>query len=94
MNRDTIEAEEMNMAKSKINIGDTVRLTAKHLRATGQVRGHAAQDRFVVTGFERDWAITNQELSATNLSMFTAEELAADPSLRFRRIALSNLEAV
>jgi hypothetical protein len=77
-----------------INIGDTVRLTAKHLKSTGQIRGGAGLSRFKVTGFDGSWAVTDQELSEAALGSFTAEELAADPSLRFRRIALANLEPV
>lgn len=72
-----------------IRIGDRVRLTGEHLRNTGQTVGSAGLDRWTVTGIHRDWAITNEKLSG---DWFTPEELAQDPTLTYRRIALANLE--
>lgn len=78
--------------KNTIKVGDKVKLTGKFLKSTGQQAGSQGLSTWIVTAIERDWAVTNQELSS--LEMFTAEELAADPSLKFRRIALANLYKV
>ncbi len=80
------------MSKHKINVGDRVKLTGKFLKNTGQLTGGEGLSTWVVTGFSGSWAITNQELS--NTSWFTPDELASDPTLRFRRIAVSNLYKV
>lgn len=74
-----------------IKVGDRVRLTGKYLRSTGQATGPEGLSRWTVTGIHRSWAITDQPAGT---SWYTAEELTADPTLRFRRIALANLETV
>ena len=76
---------------SKIQVGDKVKLTGKFLKNTGQRTGSAGLSTWVVTGIDGRWAITDQE---NTLDMFTPEELAADPTLKFRRIAVSNLYKV
>jgi hypothetical protein len=74
---------------SKIQVGDRVRLTAKFLRSTGQYTGPEAQSVWTVVGIEGRWAVTNQEHMS---NLFSPEELAADPTLAFRRIGLDNLQ--
>ncbi len=69
-------------------VGSRVKLTGKFLRSTGQGRSSEARSVWTVTGFSGPWAITNEP---TDTRWFTPEELAADPTLAFRRIALANL---
>lgn len=75
-------------------IGDRVKLTSKFLRNTGQHTGPEGQHTWVITGFTNEgrWAITDQP--AATLDYYTADELAADPTLRYRRIAVENLYIV
>lgn len=76
----------------KFEIGSRVKLTGKFLKSTGQARGSEGLSTWTVTGFSRDWAITDEPLSPEYVaSAFTPAELDADPTLRFRRIALANL---
>jgi hypothetical protein len=85
--RETREARSV----SRIQVGDAVRLTGKFLRNTGQQRGPEGQKRWKVIGITGDWAIVDEP---SDLSYFAPEEIAADPSLKYRRIALENLEIV
>ena len=78
--------------KQQFSVGDKVRLTAKYLRSTGQYTGR--EPRWTITGFSGGWAIVDEPLCAAALEMFTAAELAEDPTLRFRRVATGNLEHV
>lgn len=82
------------MAKKTIKVGDKVKLTGKFLKSTGQFAGSAGLSTWEVTAIEGSFAVTNQELSSESLNMFSAEELAADPTLKFRRIAVANLYKV
>lgn len=77
----------------QLNIGDKVRLTAKFLRNTGQYTGSEPFSRWTITGFTNggQWAVTDQP---TDTSIYTADELTADPTLAYRRIAVGNLERV
>jgi hypothetical protein len=71
--------------------GDIVKLTAKHLRNTGQFTG-AGHERFKVLGMDPnidDLVIVNAPMEG---NYFTKEELAADPSLKWRRIHRGNLQ--
>jgi hypothetical protein len=77
------------MPKQQIQIGDKVRLTRAYLKSTGQMTGPEPMARFIVRGIDRHWAVTDAPACT---DYFSAEELAADPSLAFRRIALANLE--
>ena len=77
--------------ESKFPLGCKVRLTSKFLKSTGQFRGSAGLDRWTVTGYSRDWVITNEP---ADTSFYTPAELAEDPTLAFRRIASSNIEVV
>lgn len=79
---------------SKIQIGDKVKLTGKHLKSTGQRTGAAGLSTWIVTDIQGSFAVTNQELSPESLQLFTAEELTDDPTLKFRRIHVGNLYKV
>ena len=79
------------MAKLELLVASHVRLTRKFLRNTGQVVGGEGSKRWTILGFERDWAIVDEEVLPGS---FTAEEIAADPSLKYRRIAVANLEVI
>ncbi len=74
-------------------IGDRVKLTGKFLRSTGQHSGGEGQSVWTITGFSNGgaWAITDEPAYSAAAGYYSAEELAADPSLRFRRIAVANL---
>lgn len=81
------------MTSKPIAVGDRVQLTSKFLRNTGQYTGGEAQSVWTVTGFCHDgrWAITDE---LQTVSLFTDYELAADPTLKFRRIAVANIKHV
>lgn len=74
-------------------IGDRVKLTGKFLRNTGQHTGSEGTRVWTITGFANDgrWAITDQP---SDTSYYTSEEMAADPTLGYRRIAVENLYIV
>lgn len=84
----------MPKATKTFAIGDKVRLTAKFLRNTGQYTGSEPFARWTITGFSNGWAIVDEPLCARTLEMFTEQELAEDPTLRFRRVATANLQHV
>jgi hypothetical protein len=76
----------------KFEVGQKVKLTGKFLKSTGQGRGSAGLDTWTITGITSNgWAITDEP---TDTSYYTAAELAEDPTLKFRRIALANLYIV
>lgn len=78
--------------------GTRVRLTGAFLRSTGQVAGDEGRRRWVVqacdcAGCRTTLVCTDQATPADYLeSMWTARELADNPSLRWRHIAFANLE--
>lgn len=80
------------MAKT-FKVGDQVRLTGKHLRATGQFAGPAGHSVWTVIGFDGSFLITDEEKTSEEIRQyFNSEELKKDPSLRFRRIHSANVE--
>ena len=80
------------MSKNTIRVGDKVKLTGKHLKSTGQRTGAAGLSTWIVTAISGNFAVTNQESSPELVAqMFTAAELASDPTLKFRRIHVGNL---
>lgn len=80
--------------KSVPPVGTKVRLTGYFLKVTGQQRGSEGQKVFKVLGQSGDsWAIVDEELYDYK-DTFTPAELAADPSLKWRRIAIGNLQIV
>lgn len=81
----------MAKVRRMVRVGDKVRLTGEFLRATGQAAGPEGASCWVVRAIDREWAVVDQP---ADVAWYTAEELEADPSLRFRRIALGNLEVV
>ena len=83
----------MPKAARQFAIGDKVRLTAKFLRSTGQYTGREPFNRWTITGFSNGWAVTDEPASNPP-GYYSAEELAADPTLAFRRVATGNLELV
>jgi hypothetical protein len=72
-------------------LGATVRLTGYFLKSTGQQRGGEGASRWKVLGNSGDFVIVDEP---ADTSWFTAEEMAADPSLKWRRINRGNLEIV
>lgn len=83
------------MSAKQFAIGDRVQLTSKHLRNTGQYTGSGPASVWTITGFSNGgrWAITD-EPSYHPPGYYSEEELAADPTLLFRRIAVANLQRV
>lgn len=76
---------------AKINVGDTVRMTGKFLRNTGQQVGGEGKKRWTVKDIQGSFAVVDED---ADTSYFTAEEMQKDPSLRWRRINVGNLEPV
>jgi hypothetical protein len=76
-------------------IGDRVRLTRDFLRNTGQYTGPEGVSRWTVTGIDEYWVITDQRHTDQHIrETWTHDELAADPTLAYRRIHAGNLERV
>lgn len=72
-------------------VGARVRLTGKFLKNTGQHRGTEGTKVWTVLGHSGPFVIVNEE---ADISYFTPAELAADPSLKWRRINRANLQIV
>lgn len=81
------------MKNRQFTIGQRVKYSGKFLKSTGQGRGSAGLSTWTVKGITNEgrWVIVDEP---ADLSYFTAEELAADPTLAFRRIAKENLVIV
>ena len=81
--------------------GTKVRLTAVFLRNTGQLTGDEGQRRWIVQKCECDLCKWGEHV-ATNerhpdwymQRMYSAEEIATMPHLRFRHFGIGNLEIV
>jgi len=88
------------MAKSTtiFQAGDKVKMTGKFLRSTGQVVGGEGSKVWTVMAFTDDsflrMVIVDELLSPEMLKYFSDAELAADPSLKYRRINALNLVLV
>lgn len=80
----------------KFQTGEKVRLTTAFLRNTGQFTGSEPQRKFTVLNCEdkgpSSMVTTDQEKDPEDMKHFTAAELAADPTLKYRRILAVNLE--
>jgi hypothetical protein len=74
--------------KHVFKVGDKVKLTAKFLRSTGQYMGGEGSRRWTVKGLSGSFVVTDEELSS---GYYSSEELAADPTLKYRRIHPNNL---
>ena len=79
----------------QIKAGDHVRLTSAFLRSTGQHTGDEPRRTWTVLSVSSNgrMAVVDQLLSDES-RWFTADELAADPSLKWRRINVANLQAL
>lgn len=80
---------------TKFKVGDRVRLTGKFLRSTGQFTGGDSRSKWEVLAVSEgkqspDMITVNEPRS--DMSFWTAEEIAADPSLKWRCIAACNLQ--
>lgn len=83
------------MTQKSFAIGDRIQLTGKFLRSTGQYTGREPASVWTVTGFSGSWLITDEPLPPQYVNeTWTAAELAADPSLAYRRIAPGNVQRV
>ena len=72
-------------------VGSRVRLTGSFLKSTGQQRGREGASVWTVVGNTPSFVIVNEP---ADTSYFTPAEMAADPSLKWRRINKGNLEIV
>jgi predicted ABC-type transport system involved in lysophospholipase L1 biosynthesis ATPase subunit len=78
----------------EFKVGDRVQLTGQFLRSTGQVAGGEGQKVWTVKAvktYKTSPAVVIVDEPAIT-DYFSAEELAADPSLAFRRILSVNLK--
>ena len=86
------------MRAHRFNVGDTVRLTGAFLKSTGQIAGDEGHAKWTVQACPcRSCAsgtviLTNQPREDDG--MFTAEEIAREPHLKYRHIAAGNLVLV
>mgnify|MGYP001571828698 CR=1 FL=1 len=78
--------------KQPFAIGDRIQLTSKFLRNTGQYTGGEGSSVWTVTGFSGSFIITDEP--RPNDGMFSADELATDPTLAFRRLAPGNVQRI
>ena len=90
------------MKSKSFAVGSKVKLTGKFLRSTGQQLGSAGMDRWIVQecqcvlckfdhrGRIGSFVCTNEPSFP---GLYTAEEIAAQPSLGFRHIAVANLQS-
>jgi hypothetical protein len=82
----------LRVMENNIKVGDKVKLTGKFLRSTGQGSSKEGRKTWTVTAISGSFAVTDEKHPADYAHMmWTDAELAADPSLWFRRIALGNL---
>lgn len=78
--------------------GETVQLTGKFLRNTGQITGREGMSRWIVQACDcglcrtGSFVCTNERKSAESLRGYTEAELAAHPSLYLRHINAGNLK--
>mgnify|MGYP001610860389 CR=1 FL=1 len=79
-----------NASRKRFAPGTKVRLTAKFLRSTGQHRGSEGHSVWKVIEDRGDMVLVDEPW---DLSL-TEQELKADPSLKWRRIARPNLQQV
>jgi len=87
------------MSKGKrFQVGDVVRLTGAFLRNTGQIAGVEGRLTWIVQACpcrlcaEGGFVLTDQPRQDDG--MFTAEEIAREPHLKFRHINAGNLVRV
>lgn len=83
-------------APIKFEVGDKVKLSGVYLKSTGQERSSEGLKTWTITDIIGGhggvgFAVVDEPVSKSTLDFFTPDELAADPTLRFRRINLRNL---
>lgn len=79
---------------TKLKIGDRVRHSAKFMRSVGLVT-HRNFQPWTITGFSGPFAIMDEPLPEDFArAYFTPEEMEADPTLRFLRVNVANIERV
>jgi hypothetical protein len=82
------------MKKHTFQVGDVVKLTSKFLKSTGQYVGGEGHKKWSVLHVDDNkygsTFITVDERHH-DTSYWTADELAADPMLKYRRINAANL---
>lgn len=71
--------------------GDRVRLSAKFLRSTGQYTGGDSHSVWTIKEIQGSFAVVDEP---GDTRWYSSAELAADPSLRWRRINVANLVRV
>lgn len=76
----------------EFQVGDKVKLTGKFLRNTGQATGPEGLSTWTVLAVDNEMITVDQEHA--DIGYWTAEELAADPMLKFRRFNAGNLYRV
>lgn len=86
----------MSKKTPTFKVGNKVKLTAKFLRSTGQYAGGEGGKRWTVLSVSNgshpmSISLVTVDEIREDLSYWTAEELAADPDLKYRRIAAGNL---
>jgi hypothetical protein len=88
----------MNVEK-RFNVGDKVRLTGKHLKSTGQTRGRAGLDKWIVQACECVQCAGGQWIRTNQKSSYFTPEAYADvigtpdyEAVQWRHIAVGNLE--
>jgi len=76
-------------------VGDVVQLTGKFLKSTGQTAGGEEPKKWKVLQVSTgDFPVITVDEVRSDLGYWTAEELEADPMLKYRRIAAANLKRV
>lgn len=81
------------MSKVTFKVGDRVQFSGKFLQSTGQVAGGEGRKVWTILHVDdRHGSTIVQVNEPATLDYYSAEELAADPSLRNRRINAANLK--
>jgi len=85
--------------EKRFNVGDKVRLTGKHLRNTGQIRGSAGLDKWIVQVCPCEACLTGERVRTNERSASFTPEAYADvigtpdyEAVQWRHIAVGNLE--
>lgn len=72
--------------------GTKVRFTARFLRSTGQIKGGEGRKVWTVLRQDGEIVMTDEEHGADYMAlMWTPEEIAKEPDLKYRRINAGNL---
>jgi hypothetical protein len=86
------------MKSKRFAIGDVVRLTGAFLKSTGQIAGGEGQRKWTVQACPcrscASGTVVLTDQPRQDDGMFTAEEIAREPHLKYRHIATGNLVKV